>query len=58
MSATSVVILDTRRMKIKTGKFPVKLRVTFKRVTKDYQTVFEMREDDYKKLSASRIWRN
>lgn len=55
MSATSVVILDTRRMKIKTGKFPVKLRVTFKRVTKDYQTLFEMTEDDYKKLSTSRI---
>ena len=42
-------------MKLKTGKFPVKLRVTFKRVTKDYQTIFEMHEEDYKKLSASRI---
>ncbi len=42
-------------MKIKSGKYPVKLRVTYKRVTKNYQTVFDLTECDYKKLSASRV---
>src|SRR5687768_17055516 len=55
MSATINIILDTRRMKIKTGKYPVKLRITFKRVPKNYQTIYELTEDDYNKLTASRI---
>ena len=55
MSATINIILDTRRMKKKTGKYPVKLRVTFKRVTKNYQTIYELFEDDYAKLTASRL---
>lgn len=55
MSATATIILDTRRMKTKTGKYPLKLRVCFQRVTQRYQTVFELSAIDYKKLSAPRI---
>lgn len=48
------MILDTRRMK-KNGKYPIKLRVIANRVTKDYLTIFELTEADYKKLGAPRI---
>src|SRR5665647_1518012 len=54
MSATISIILDIRRIK-KSNKYPVKLRVTFERVTEYYQTVFDLSKDDYDKLSASRI---
>jgi integrase/recombinase XerD len=54
MLPTISLILDTRRMK-KTKKYPVKLRVTFKRVTEYYQTVFDLLEEEWKKLQASRI---
>lgn len=55
MSASINIILDTRRMKMKTGKYPVKLRITFKRVPRDYQTIYELTKEDYNKLTASRI---
>ncbi len=48
------VILDTRRIK-KTNKYPIKLRVTFERVTVYYQTIFDLPKDEYDKLSAPRI---
>ena len=54
MSATISIILDTRRIK-KNNKFPVKLRVTFERVTEYYQTIFDLAKDEYDKLTASRI---
>lgn len=54
MSATLSIILYTRRIK-KSNKYPVKLRVTFERITKYYQTVFDLTKDQYDKLSASRI---
>ena len=54
MLPTISLILDTRRMK-KTKKYPVKLRVTFQRVTEYYQTVFDLLEEEWKKLQASRI---
>jgi len=54
MSATLSIILDTRRIK-KSNKYPVKLRVTFERVTEYYQTIFDLTKDEYDKLSASRI---
>lgn len=54
MSATITIILDTRRMK-QSKKYPVKLRVTFQRVTEYYQTVFDLSEDEWEKLPASRI---
>ena len=52
--STISIILDTRRIK-KTNKYPVKLRVTFERVTEYYQTIFDLSKDDYDKLTASRI---
>jgi integrase/recombinase XerD len=48
------IILDTRRIK-KTNKYPVKLRVTFKRETVYYQTIFDLSKDEYAKLSAPRV---
>src|SRR5690606_39241418 len=55
MSATARVILDTRRMKIKTGKYPLKLQVSFQRKSQRYQTIFELSAADYNKLGAPRI---
>ena len=54
MSVTISIILDTRRMK-KSNKYPVKLRVTFQRVTEYYQTVFDLVKEEWEKLPASRI---
>ena len=54
MSTTLSIILDTRRIK-KSNKYPVKLRVTFERVTEYYQTIFDLTKDEYDKFSASRI---
>jgi len=54
MSVTISIILDTRRIK-KSGKFPVKLRVTFQRVPEYYQTVFNLSKEEWEKLPASRI---
>jgi hypothetical protein len=54
MSTTLSIILDTRRIK-KSNKYPVKLRVTFERVTEYYQTIFDLTKYEYDKLSASRI---
>lgn len=55
MSILLSVLLDTRRMKMKTKKYPVRLRVTFERQVQYYQTIFDLSKDEYKKLSSSRI---
>jgi len=55
MSVSAVITLDTRRMKKRTGKYPVKLLVTHERKSMRYQTIYELTADSYKKLSASRI---
>ena len=55
MSILLSVLLDTRRMKMKTKKYPVKLRVTFEREVQYYQTIFDLSKEEYKKLSSSRI---
>ena len=55
MSISIAIILDKRRIKIRTGKYPVRLRVTSNRVTKNYQTIFDLSQEDYDKLTASRI---
>ncbi len=55
MSASTNIILDTRRMKKKTGTFPVKLQVTHQRVSHLYQTIFDLSKEDYEKLTAPRI---
>ncbi len=54
MSATIAIILDERRIKTN-NKFPLKLRVTFERISEYYQTIFDLPKDDYEKLTASRI---
>ncbi|MGN6165125.1 MAG: phage integrase SAM-like domain-containing protein, partial [Flavisolibacter sp.] len=58
MSVTANIILDTRRMKLRSGSFPLKLRVTFQRTTKDYQTIFSLSNEDFKKLSYPRLSAN
>ncbi len=55
MSVTISIILDTRRIKKKTNKYPLKLRVIFERATEYHQIIYDLSEDDYKKLSASRV---
>lgn len=54
MSISTSIILDTRRVK-KSGKYPIKLRVISNRVPRDYQTIYDLSEQDYKKLSAPHI---
>src|SRR5688500_4850262 len=54
MSVAIVIILDTRRIK-ENNKYPVKLRVNFRRVTNYYQTIFDLSREDYDKLCAPRI---
>lgn len=55
MAVTVAVILDTRREKITTGKFPVQLRVTSNRKAKPYATKFEMTQEEFAKLDAPRV---
>jgi len=55
MSISLKIILDTRRIKKKIGKYPIKLRATFKRSSRNYQTVYDLSVEEYEKLSASRI---
>ncbi|HUS00492.1 MAG TPA: site-specific integrase [Chitinophagaceae bacterium] len=55
MSILLSVLLDTRRMKMKTKKYPVKLRITFEREVQYYQTIFDLSKEEYKRLSSSRI---
>lgn len=54
MSVATAIILDTRRIKAN-KKFPVKVRVNYQRETNYYPTIFDLREEEYKKLSAPRI---
>jgi integrase/recombinase XerD len=54
MSVSISIILDTRRVK-KNQKYPVKLRVIHNRESRDYQTVYDLSEADFKKFNASRI---
>ena len=55
MYASVCIVLDTRRVKMKTGKYPVKLLVTFERTPQRYQTIFDLTQEEYNKLSAPRI---
>lgn len=54
MSVSATIILDTRRIKTD-NKYPVKLRVNFQRTTNYYPTLFDLSQEDWQKLSASRI---
>ena len=55
MSVSTTITLDKRRVKQKTGKYPVKLLVTFEREPRRYQTIYELSEEEFKKLSSPRI---
>ena len=55
MSISVKIILDTRRIKKKTCKYPIKLRVMFKRISRDYTTVYELSDKDFDKLTAPRL---
>lgn len=54
MSVATAIVLDTRRIKA-SKKYPVKLRVNHQRITNYYPTIFDLREEDYGKLSATRV---
>lgn len=54
MSVTFKTFLDTRRNG-KSVKYPVKLRVTYKRSPKEFETIHALTEEDYNKLTAPRI---
>jgi integrase len=54
MSVAIAVVLDTRRMK-EDHTYPIKLSVNFQRVTKLYTSVFNLSQEDYRKLSATRL---
>jgi len=47
--------LDTRRLKQKTGTYPVKLMVVYKSEPQRYQTIYDLKQEDYDKLSANRV---
>lgn len=54
MAVAMAIILDSRRVK-ENEKYPVKLRVNYKRVTVNYQTIFDLSKEEYQRLSAPRI---
>lgn len=55
MSVTISMTLDTRRMKQKTGMYPVKMLVIHNRKPLRYQTVYDLTEAEYRGLSARNI---
>jgi len=55
MPVSVSVTLDTRRLKKKTGKYPVKLLVTYESEPQRYQTVYDLSQEEFKNLSASRV---
>ena len=55
MSVSMSITLDTRRMKKKTRKYPVKLLVTCDSEPQRYQTIFDLTQEEFKSLSAARV---
>jgi integrase len=55
MSVSIVITLDNRRLKKKTGKYPVKLLVTYESEPQRYQTIYDLSQEEYENLSASRV---
>ncbi len=55
MSVSIAITLDTRRLKKKTGKYPVKLLVTYNSTPERYQTVYDLSQEEFDNLSASRV---
>lgn len=54
MTATFCVFLDERRLKSKSGCYPIKLRVTYSRKSRIYSTILELPRESYLKLSLPR----
>lgn len=55
MNISTSLILDIRRIKKKNNKYPVKLRIIIDRKNRTYQTKFDLTEEEFNRLSASRI---
>jgi integrase/recombinase XerD len=55
MSVSVNITLDTRRVKKKTGKYPVKLLVTFDGEPRRYQTIYDLSKEEFKNLTAARV---
>ncbi|GAA0564451.1 site-specific recombinase XerD [Chitinophaga japonensis] len=55
MPVSLSIELDTRRMKKRTGAYPVKLLVVHDSVPQRYQTIYDLSKEDFKKLSAPRL---
>jgi integrase len=55
MSISVAFFLDTRRGKRKSKVYPVKLRVTSNRVSRNFTTIYDLTEEDYKKLKARNV---
>ena len=53
MKATAYLVLATKHRK-KSGKFPVKIRLVFQRVSKDFQTGLDLTEEEYKSAMVER----
>jgi len=53
MKVTTAIILDTRRHK-KDGKYPVKLRLTYQRQSRIYNTGYDLTEEDFKRVTGSK----
>ena len=52
MAASSIFTLDRRRVK-KNGTYPVKLRISYKGKTRDFQTIYDLTQEDFRKLDTS-----
>ncbi|MBL7736556.1 MAG: phage integrase SAM-like domain-containing protein, partial [Chitinophagaceae bacterium] len=55
MSVTFSIVLDKRRIISKTENYPVKLRVTYQRKSKEYKTIHKLTVGDFNKIEAPRI---
>lgn len=54
MAASSIISLDKRWLK-KNGTYPVKLRISYKGKTRDFQTIYDLKLDDFCKLKATHL---
>lgn len=55
MPTSISITLDTRRVKKKTRKYPIKLLVIHESEPKSYQTIYDLTQEEFNRLSASRI---
>jgi len=55
MPVSLSIELDTRRLKKRTGAYPVKLLVVYDSAPQRYQTIYDLSNEDFKKLSAPRL---